>query len=80
MALPYSGQALAMKNDAGDEAASDAEGYELKEAQVTAKLTAEGVKALPVLFFNVISDEPAEVRDRLLAQLSTCASAARSAC
>jgi transcriptional regulator with XRE-family HTH domain len=70
LALPYSGQALAMKNDAGDEAASDEEGYELKEHQVTAKLTAEGVKDLPILFYNVISDEPVMVRDRLLAQLT----------
>jgi hypothetical protein len=70
LTLPLSGQATAMKNDVGDEAESDAEGYELKEAQISEKLTAEGVKALPVLFFNVVSDEPIEVRDRLLGQLT----------
>ncbi|WP_441281148.1 helix-turn-helix domain-containing protein [Tardiphaga sp. 862_B3_N1_1] len=70
LALPLSGQATAMKNDVGEEAENDADGYELKEAQILEKLTAEGVKALPVLFFNVVSDEPVEVRDRLLGQLT----------
>ncbi|AWV18248.1 XRE family transcriptional regulator [Methylobacterium sp. XJLW] len=69
LALPLSGQATAMKNDVGDEAESDAEGYELKEAQIAEKLTAEGVKALPVMFFNVISDEPVAVRENVVEQL-----------
>ncbi|WP_246693768.1 helix-turn-helix transcriptional regulator [Methylobacterium sp. WL18] len=70
LALPLSGQATAMKNDVGDEAESDTEGYELKEAQITEKLTAEGVKALPVMFFNVISDEPVVIRKNVVEQLT----------
>ncbi|MEL6059452.1 helix-turn-helix domain-containing protein [Methylobacterium sp. DCY52] len=70
LTLPLSGQAMAMKNDVGDEAETDAEGYELKETQIADKLAAEGMKALPVMFFNVVSDESVEIRTKVLAQLT----------
>ncbi len=69
LTLPLSGQAAAMKNDVGDEAESDGEGYDLKEAQIADKLRAEGMRNLPVMFFNVVSDDPVEIRAKLLSQL-----------
>ncbi|MEZ5904357.1 MAG: hypothetical protein R3C69_04355 [Geminicoccaceae bacterium] len=50
-----------MKDDMGDQALTDEEGYEFKRLQVAAELDAEDMSGVAVLFFNVESDDAAKV-------------------
>src|SRR5271156_1697397 len=43
----------AMKDDVGEQALTDAEGYTFKGLQVAGELTADEVPGVPTLFFNV---------------------------
>lgn len=70
LSLPRSGEAREMKDDMGDQALSDEEGYEFKRMQVAAELNADEMAGVSVLFFNVESDEAASVRVELFRQLS----------
>jgi hypothetical protein len=70
LSLPRSGEAREMKDDMGDQALSDEEGYEFKRMQVAAELGAEEMAGVPVLFFNVESDDAANVRAEILRQLT----------
>jgi transcriptional regulator with XRE-family HTH domain len=70
LALPRAGEARKMKDDAGELAIVDAEGYAFKGFQITDKLAAEELSGVPVLFFNVESDDPAQVREKLFEQLN----------
>ncbi len=70
LSLPRSGEAREMKDDMGDQALSDEEGYEFKRMQVAAELNAEEMGGVSVLFFNVESDDAASVRADLFRQLS----------
>lgn len=70
LSLPRSGEAREMKDDMGDQALSDEEGYEFKRMQVAAELNAEEMAGVSVLFFNVESDDAATVRAELFRQLS----------
>ena len=70
LSLPRSGEALEMKDDLGDPALSDKEGYESKRMQVEAELHEEGVPGIPTFFFNVEADDAAQVRVELFEQLS----------
>lgn len=70
LSLPRSGEAREMKDDMGDQALSDEEGYEFKRMQVAAELNAEEMAGVSVLFFNVESDDAASVRAELFRQLS----------
>lgn len=76
LALPRSDEARSMKDDMGEYAVTDAEGYELKRLQVAGELAADDLKNVPMMFFNVESDEPAAVRDELFAQLNRLRSGA----
>lgn len=69
LSLPRSGEARAMRDDIGEQALTDAEGYAFKEMQVSGELAADNLGGVPVLFFNVESDSPSEVREQLFAQL-----------
>lgn len=69
LALPRSEEARAMKDDMGEQAHSDAEGYEFKRMQVSSELSAEGLAGVPMLFFNVEADNPEAVRKDLFGQL-----------
>ena len=42
-----------MKDDAGELAVTDAEGYELKRLHVTGELTTDDLAGVPIMFFNV---------------------------
>lgn len=64
LSLPRSGEALEMKDDLGDPAPSDEEGYAFKKMQV------EDALGVPTLFFNVEADDPAQVRMEIFEQLS----------
>lgn len=70
LSLPRSGEAREMKDDMGDQALTDQEGYEFKRLQVMAELDADEMSGVAVLFFNVESDDAAKVRADLFAQLA----------
>lgn len=69
LALPRSEEALAVKDDAGEEAQTDAEGYDIKREQVVADLAADGLSDIPMIFFNVAVDEADAIRSELFDQL-----------
>jgi hypothetical protein len=69
LALPRAGEARAMKDDMGEQALTDAEGYEFKKMQVSGELASDDLPGVPMNFFNVESDEPADARKDLFAQL-----------
>jgi hypothetical protein len=59
-----------MKDDSGEQALTDAEGYEFKGMQISSELAAENLAGVPMLFFNVESDEPGDLREQLMEQLT----------
>ena len=70
LALPRSEEARAMKDDLGEQALTDEEGYEFKRMQVSSELSAEDLAGVPMFFCNVEADEAAAVRSDLFGQLS----------
>lgn len=70
LSLPRAGEARAMKDDMGEHALTDAEGYLFKGMQVSGELAAEDMPGVPMLFFNVEADDAATVRGELFAQLN----------
>ena len=50
MALPRSEEAREMKDDMGDQALTDAEGYEFKRMHVSSELAAESAAGVPIFF------------------------------
>jgi transcriptional regulator with XRE-family HTH domain len=76
MALPRPDEALAMKDDMGETAMSDEEGYAFKEMQVQGDLQASDLPEIPVLFFNAQSDPAERIRKSLLGQLNQMREAA----
>ena len=70
LALPRAEEARAMKDDMGEQALTDAEGYEFKRMQVAAELSAEDLVGVPMVFYNVDADDAGPVRAELFAQLS----------
>lgn len=71
LALPRSEEARSMKDDMGEQALTDAEGYEFKRMHVSSELAAEDLAGVPMFFFNVEADSAAAVRDDLFMQLSS---------
>jgi len=69
LSLPRSGEAREMKDDMGDQALTDEEGYEFKKEQVAGELDAKDMSGVPMLFFNVEMDKATDVRDELFRQL-----------
>lgn len=59
-----------MKDDIGEQALTDAEGYEFKRMQVTSELAAEDLAGVPMIFFNVEADDAPDIRQQLFTQLS----------
>ncbi|WP_046864784.1 helix-turn-helix domain-containing protein [Microvirga massiliensis] len=70
LALPRAGEARAMKDDMGEQALTDTEGYTFKNMQVAGELAADDLAGVPMLFLNVESDDLIEVRGKLFGQLS----------
>ncbi|AGH51759.1 XRE family transcriptional regulator (plasmid) [Sphingomonas sp. MM-1] len=70
LALPRSEEAQAMKDDAGELALDDEEGYAFKRMQVENELAADNLAGVPMVFFNVQSDDPDKVRGSLFDQLN----------
>ena len=69
LALPHVGEALAMKDDTGDLASTDEEGYDLKSEQVSTQLAARGFNNVPIFFYNASTDEAKNIRNSLFEQL-----------
>jgi transcriptional regulator with XRE-family HTH domain len=69
LALPRSGEARATKDDMGELALTDAEGYEFKRMQVSGELATDDLSGVPMMFFNVESDDPKAARADLFRQL-----------
>lgn len=59
-----------MKDDAGELALDDEEGYAFKRMQVENELAADNLAGVPMVFFNVQSDDPDKVRGSLFDQLN----------
>jgi hypothetical protein len=70
VALPRADEARAMKDDLGEQALSDAEGYEFKRVQVASELSAEDLAGVPMIFYNVESDSAKDVGIELIGQLN----------
>ncbi len=70
LALPRSEEARSMKDDMGDKAETDEEGYEFKSIQLCSELANEGMSNVPVGFINVGSDKPENIRLELMSQIT----------
>lgn len=70
LALPRAEEARSMKDDMGEQALIDAEGYEFKRMQVSAELSADNLAGVPLLFYNFESDNLDTVQTELFSQLS----------
>lgn len=62
LALPRPGEAIVMKDEAGDTVEDSESGYELKQEQISLRLHPLGCGELPVRFFNAAEDDPATLR------------------
>lgn len=71
LGLPRSGEAREMKDDEGDPALTDDEGYAFKKMQVEGELEGDGMPNVPMLFLNVERGEAAAVRAAILAQVTS---------
>jgi hypothetical protein len=70
LALPHAGEARAMKDDLGEPAYTDREGYEFKRLQVVAELAAEDLSGVPMIFFNAEVDDAKEVGAQLVEEIT----------
>lgn len=70
LALPRQDEAREMRDDTGERAMTDEEGYALKGMQVENDLRSSELPEIPVLFFNAQSDSAEAIRADLLGQLN----------
>lgn len=72
LVLPRSGEAMSMKDDAGEFPVDDTDGYELKEDQIRRTTGGEDdyLASMPIRFFNVEADDPDEIRSAIFEQVS----------
>lgn len=72
LALPRSGEATSMKDDAGDFAIDDADGYDLKRDQIDRTIIGpeDDLYDIPFHFLNVEVDDTASVRSSILDQVA----------
>ena len=77
LVLPHPGQALAVKDEAGEKVETYEEGYELKAEQVAMSLQPIGLGNLSVGFFNSFQDDPEILRRFLVERLSLARSVFR---
>ena len=78
LALPRLGEALEMKDDAGDKASTDEEGYALKNEQAIGALSSKGFANVPTLFYNASTDDADSIRNSLFEQLRQMRKSAES--
>ncbi|WP_427551841.1 helix-turn-helix domain-containing protein (plasmid) [Methylomonas sp. MS20] len=70
LALPRAEEARSMKDDMGEHALTDSEGYEFKRMQVTSELSADDLAGIPLIFYNFESDDVNTVQAELFGQIS----------
>jgi transcriptional regulator with XRE-family HTH domain len=70
LALPRAEEARSMKDDMGEHALTDAEGYEFKRMQVTSELAADDLAGIPLIFYNFESDDVNTVQAELFGQIN----------
>ena len=86
LALPRTGEAMAMKDDAGEFPHDDADGYELKNDQVARTLGGadDGLAGIPIHFLNVEVDDPRRIREAIVHQVlkmrKACATRLQNLC
>jgi transcriptional regulator with XRE-family HTH domain len=68
LALPRDDEAKAMKDDIGERAETDEEGYDFKRVQLESEFAAEDMDNISVEFINVGSDDVATIRSKIIAQ------------
>jgi len=69
LSLPRADEARSMKDDMGELALSDEEGYSFKSMQVSAELAVDGCPDLPVMFYNVENDDSSYICTHIYEQL-----------
>lgn len=69
LALPHSGEALEVKDEAGLRVGSDEEGYELKGEQIELRLRSQNLPQIKVGFFNAREDAPDRLRQLILGRV-----------
>lgn len=67
--LPRSGEARAMKDDEGELAQADTDGYAIKQMHVQDALAGSDLSGVPITFFNIMADDSTATRTVLLGQL-----------
>ena len=67
-----------MKDDTGDSASTDEEGYDLKSEQVSSLLATKGFNDVPMFFYNASTDEAKSIRNSLFEQLKQMRKSAES--
>jgi hypothetical protein len=71
LALPRPTEAIAMKDDSGESAQTDEDGYIMKAEQVELLLKRIGVENMPMYFFNSVSDASQQLNKFIIEQLNT---------
>ena len=88
LALPRTGEAMAMKDDAGEFPQDDADGYKLKTDQIARTLGGadDDLAGIPIHFLNVesVEDDPRKIRAAVVHQVlnmrKACATRVRNLC
>ncbi len=70
LALPHSGEALEVKDEAGIHVGSTEEGYELKGEQIQLRLRSQHLPNIAIGFFNAREDLPEVLRTLLLERVA----------
>ena len=63
LSLPRPEEAIAVKDDSGEQVQTDDEGYSLKEEQIELSLGRIGIDSMPIHFFNSSSDETEDLNE-----------------
>jgi hypothetical protein len=71
LVLPRPAEAIAMKDDSGEPAETDEDGYIMKGEQVELLLKRIGIENMPMSFFNSFSDVPQQLNEFIIYQLNT---------
>lgn len=70
LVLPRTGEAKEMKDDMGNRAYDDEDGYEMKFERVSGELASGGLSDVPMVFYNIDTDSAQNTRDKIFKQLS----------
>lgn len=69
LVLPRAEEAVAVRDEAGNFAETDEDGYDLKSEQVELRLNSLGVGNIPCVFFNAMKEDPAGIRTAILRRI-----------